>query len=125
MYTLNVTNHFWRPVVVANSAGATFTVSSGSSMQPKGPLGDATITVPGMGEMMVHDIADRPLGGYSKATWGVLVSYKGEEAVFRYEGGGQLTITFNDLGQATLASNGGISRVDVAAMILPGEIVAE
>ncbi len=121
MYTLNVTNHFWRPVVVANSAGATFTVAPGSSMQPKGALGDATITVPGLGEMMVHDIADRQIGGFSKATWGVLVAYQGEEVVFRYEGGGQLTVTFNDLGQAELTGNGGLSRLSLSGLILPGE----
>jgi hypothetical protein len=120
MYTLNVTNNYWRPVVVNNSAGASFTVPHGGSGHPSGPLGDATITVPGLGEMMVHDIADRQIGGYSKATWGVLLSYQGEEMVFRYEGGGQLSITFNDFGQAELQSNGGISQLNLGAFVLPG-----
>jgi hypothetical protein len=120
MYTLTVTNNFWRPVVVNNSAGASFTVPHGGSMHPSGPLGDATITVPGLGEMMVHDIGDRQIGGYSKATWGVLLAYQGEEMVFRYEGGGQLSITFNDFGQAELQSNGGISQLNLGAFVLPG-----
>lgn len=121
MYTLTVTNHYWRPVVVNNSAGASFTVPLNGSMHPSGPLGDATITVPGLGEMMVHDIGDRQIGGFSKATWGVLVAYQGEEVVFRYEGGGQLTVTFNDFGQAELTSNGGFSRLSLGGLILPGE----
>lgn len=121
MYTLTVTNHYWRPVVVNNSAGASFTVAPKASGHPSGALGDATITVPGLGEMMVHDIADRQIGGFSKATWGVLVAYQGEEVVFRYEGGGQLTVTFNDLGQAELAGNGGFSRISLGGLILPGE----
>lgn len=121
MYTLTVTNHYWRPVVVANSAGASFTVPLNGSGHPSGALGDATISVPGLGEMMVHDIGDRQIGGFSKATWGVLVAYQGEEAVFRYEGGGQLTVTFNDLGQAELTCNGGLSRVSLGGLILPGE----
>ncbi|HEX8362473.1 MAG TPA: hypothetical protein VF613_20300 [Longimicrobium sp.] len=120
MYTLTVTNHYWRPVVVANSAGASFTVPLNGSMHPSGPLGNATITVPGLGEMMVHDIGDRQIGGYSKATWGVLLAYQGEEMVFRYEGGGELSITFNDFGQAELQSNGGISQVNLGAFVLPG-----
>ena len=121
MYTLTVTNHYWRPIVVNNSAGSSFTVDLNRTGHPSGPLGDATITVPGLGEMMVHDIGDRQIGGFSKATWGVLVAYQGEEVVFRYEGGGQLTVTFNDLGQAELTSNGGISRVSLGGLILPGE----
>jgi hypothetical protein len=121
MYTLTVTNNYWRPVVVNNSAGASFTVPHGGSGHPSGALGDATITVPGLGEMMVHDIADRQIGGFSKATWGVLVAYQGEEVVFRYEGGGQLTVTFNDLGQAELTGNGGLSRLSLGGLILPGE----
>lgn len=123
MYTLTVGNSYIFPITVQSNAATT--IAPGHSAQIAGALGDAYLTVPGMGQMLVHDIGERPLGGYSKATWGVLISYKGEEAVFRYEGGGQLKVTFNDLGQAALECNGGISRVDVGALILPGEIAAE
>jgi hypothetical protein len=51
----------------------------------------------------------------------VLVAYQGEEMVFRYEGGGELSITFNDLGQAELQSNGGISQVNLGAFSFPGQ----
>ncbi len=122
MYTLNVTNHYWRPIVVNNSAGSSFTVDLNRTGHPAGPLGDATITVPGQGEMMLHDIGDRQIGGFSTATWGVLVAFKGEEVVFRYEAGGVLNVTFNDLGQAQLTSNGGFSRITLDAVVLPGDL---
>lgn len=119
MYILTVGNSYMYPVTVQSKVATT--VAPGHSAQIDGALGDAYITVPGMGEMLLHDIGERPLGGYSKATWGVFIAYQGEEAVFRYEGGGQIKVTFNDLGQASLESNGGLSRVSVGGLILPGE----
>jgi hypothetical protein len=123
MYTLSVTNNFHYAVTIY--ADVEYTVKTGATVTVKTALGNAGLTVPGMGDMLVQDIGNRPLGGFSTATWGVLVAYQGEEAVFRYEGGGVLNVTITDLGQAKLDSNGGISRVALDSLILPGETAAE
>ncbi|HEX8274259.1 MAG TPA: hypothetical protein VF615_16605 [Longimicrobiaceae bacterium] len=85
------------------------------------PLGNVVVTVPGLGEINFLDIGDQQIGGFSKATWGVLISYQGEEVVFRYEGGGQVTLAVNGFGQAKLSGNGGFSKIDLASFILPGQ----
>jgi hypothetical protein len=74
-------------------------------------LGNGHINVPGIGSVNFIDIADKHLGGYSKATWGVLISYQGEEMVFRYEGGGEIEITINQYGQAEIKGNGAFSQI--------------
>ena len=119
MYMLSVQNNFAYPITVQSTV--LDTVAPGHSMQVANALGNAYITVPGIGQMLVHDIGDRQIGGFSKATWGVFIAYQGEEAVFRYEGGGQLKVIFNDLGQAQLSGNGGYSRISLGGLILPGE----
>jgi carbon monoxide dehydrogenase subunit G len=119
MYTLTVTNNFHYAATI--HADVAYTVSTGATVKVKVPLGNAAVSIPGMGDMLVQDIGDRQIGGFSKATWGVFIAYQGEEAVFRYEGGGELTITITDLGQAKLDSNGGFSRVELNQLILPGE----
>lgn len=77
------------------------------------PLGNGFINIPGIGHMNFNDIGTDHVGGYSRATWGVLISYQGEETEFRYEGGGEITVTINKFGQAELSGNGGFSRVDL------------
>ncbi|MBD0320562.1 MAG: hypothetical protein ICV87_09530 [Gemmatimonadetes bacterium] len=119
MYMLSVGNNYAYPITIQSDV--VNTVNPGHSVQIEEALGNAYITVPGIGQMLVHDIGDRQIGGFSKATWGVFIAYQGEEVVFRYEGGGQIKVTFNDLGQAQLEANGGISRIDLGAFILPGE----
>ncbi|HYW07536.1 MAG TPA: hypothetical protein VE913_11295 [Longimicrobium sp.] len=119
MYTLTVTNNFHYAATI--HADTSYNVSTGATVKVKVPLGNAGISVPGLGDMLVQDIGNRQIGGFSKGTWGVFIAYQGEEAVFRYEAGGELTITFTDLGQAKLDSNGGISRIDMGSLILPGE----
>lgn len=83
--------------------------------------GNVIVAVPGLGEINFLDIGDQQIGGWSKATWGVLVSYQGEEVVFRYEGGGQLSLTVNGFGQAKLSGNGGFSKIDLGSFVLPGQ----
>ena len=119
MYMLSVQNNFAYPLTV--QADVPYTIAPGHGMQLPKPLGNAYVTVPGIGQMLVHDIGDRQIGGFSKATWGVFIAYQGEEAVFRYEGGGQLKVMFDDLGQAQLSGNGGYSRISMPGLILPGE----
>ena len=118
MYTLTIGNSFHYTLTV--DADVSRPVPPGQSITIPVALGDAIVTVPGIGQMLIQDIGDRQIGGYSKATWGVFLAYQGEEVVFRYEGGGQLKVTFNDLAQAEIETNGGVSRISLGAFILPG-----
>ena len=119
MYMISVQNNYLFPITVQSNVATT--VTPGQSVQVQSPLGDAYVTVPGVGQMLLHDVGDRQIGGFSTATWGVFIAYQGEEAVFRYEGGGQLKLIFNDMGQAHLTGNGGLSRISVPGLVLPGE----
>lgn len=119
MYNLTVVNHY--PWTITVSHGTVFEVASGSTFQLPARLGDAWLQVPGIGQMLLRDVADRQIGGFSKATWGVYLAYQGEELVFRYEGEGQITVTFNDFGQAAVESNGAVARISLGAFKIPGE----
>jgi hypothetical protein len=74
-------------------------------------FGNGVVEVFGLGPINFTDIGKKDLGGHSKAAWGVLLSYQGEEVVFRYEGGGELQVTISDIGQAELSGNGEFSKV--------------
>lgn len=82
-------------------------------------LGNAIVEVPGLGSVNFNDIADKRIDGPSEATWGVLVSYQGEELIYRYEGGGELELTINWLGQAEVESNGSLDIIDLPSFITP------
>ncbi len=120
MYNLTVVNNYSSQLSV-DAGGSTYPVVTGESLPVPLNLGDAAINVPGIGHMLLHDVADRQIGGFSKATWGVYLSYQGEELVFRYEGGGQIAVTFNDFGQAAIETNGAVARISLGAFRLPGE----
>ncbi len=122
MYNLTVSNSYVYALTVYDIAVGQRQVAPRDPpyVVPK-PLGNAVVTVPGLGEINFLDIADQQIGGFSKATWGVLISYQGEEVVFRYEGGGQLALTVNALGQAKLSGNGGFSKIDLSSFLLPGQ----
>lgn len=74
-------------------------------------FGNGVVEISGLGPINFTDIGKKDVGGHSKATWGVLLSYQGEEAVFRYEGGGEIEITISEIGQAELSGNGEFARV--------------
>jgi hypothetical protein len=106
-------------------------VPSVSSPIPKGDsrpvklpqtLGNVYVNVPGLGAVNFIDVADKQIGGFSKATWGVLISYQGEEVIFRYEGGGQLELTINGFGQAELRGNGGFSQIRLSSFEITGSL---
>lgn len=113
-------NNFSREITV-DVGSTTYPVGTADKTTTPADLGGAAIHVPGIGHMLLHDVCERQIGGFSRATWGVYLSYRGEELVFRYEGGGQITVTFNDFGQASLESNGAFSRINLGAFKIPGE----
>jgi hypothetical protein len=85
-------------------------------------LGWFRLTVPGMGELTLLDIGDRKITGvpFMRATWGVLISYQGQECEFRYEGEGEINVNVTDLGQIELDGNGRFLLTDLPSFIVKG-----
>ncbi len=107
-------------ITLVNQSGATLTTSDGKSIAPNdtwqtGDLGNAWIRSDQIGTLNFLDIADQHIGGNTGETWGVLISYQGEEIVGRYEGGGRLSVTLNKYLQAKL-SGMNLRRVQLPAM---------
>jgi len=96
-------------VTVQNNSQYTFKTSDGATIapngtwQPKSAIGNAWVLSTQLGTINFLDIGDKHIPGDSKETWGVLISYQGEEVVGRYEGGGKLSVTINNFGQAQLS----------------------
>jgi hypothetical protein len=94
-------------VTIQNSTDATITAEDGTQIAPgqswtSGTLGDTYAHSDAFGSISFIDIADQHIGGDSGETWGCLITYQGQHMVGRYEGGGQLNVTFNKYLQATL-----------------------
>jgi hypothetical protein len=98
-YALSV--HNGSPYEMHGSDGAA--VPPGATWEPQGALGNGWIESTELGAINFLDIGDTHIPGDSKETWGVLISYMGEEVVGRYEGAGDLVVTVNGFGQAHLA----------------------
>jgi hypothetical protein len=96
-YTLSVANG--SEYEMQGSDGAN--VPSGATWQPSGVHGNAWISSTELGTINFLDLGARHIPGDSDETWGVLLSYQGEEIVGRYEGAGGLTVAINEYGQAT------------------------
>jgi hypothetical protein len=107
-------------ITLVNHSDATLTTSDGKSVHPNDTwqsesLGNAWVKSDQIGTLNFLDIGDQHIGGNTKETWGVLISYQGEEIVGRYEGGGQLKVTLNKFLQAHL-SGMNLRRVQLPAM---------
>lgn len=118
MYTLKVTTKYFVPL---NYHSPTESGSIHPGMQPSFPkLGNFRVTVPGMGEVTFIDIADRKISNvtFMQGTWGVLISYQGQECEFRYEGGGEINMNVTDLGQIEITGNGPFLLTDLPSFIV-------
>ncbi len=99
-YILSVTN---------NSSYTLTTQLHPGSVAPNGGtwqspvLGNEIIQTTIAGQITFQDIADQHISGDSKETWGVLIRYGQEAVVGRYEGGGRLSVTFDQFLQVSLA----------------------
>lgn len=111
---LTVTNRYHGSVQIPN---ITVLPPNGQPYKVPSVLGHINLSVDGLGSINFTDIGNKDIGGYSKATWGVLISYQGEELVFRYEGGGEVNITINWLGQVEITTNGSISQVRLPSFV--------
>jgi hypothetical protein len=109
-------------VNVANKSSYIWQASDGTIIEPNGQwstseaIGNAFVQCQQLGTVNFLDIGDTHIPGDSNETWGVLISYQGEEVVGRYEGGGQLNVIINGFGQAAL------SGMDLRQVQLPSFI---
>ena len=115
-YTLKIQTHYHEPLLY-HSSSENSSIHKGMPQASFKNLGNFRLSIPGEGDVNLIDIGQRKIGGFSKASWGVLVGYQGEECEFRYEGGGELSINVSDLGQAELTSNGSIIRVNLPPLV--------
>src|SRR3954447_22908107 len=96
-------------VSVLNASPYTWRASDGTTIPTKEvwktekPIGNAWVQSTELGTVNFLDIGDVHIGGDSKETWGVLISYQGEEVVGRYEGEGALQVMINQFGQVELS----------------------
>ena len=115
-YTVTVNNRYREAIKAFQTI-----VNQNQQMKIPKTLGHGYIEVFGVGTINFNDVGEDDIGGYSKAKWGVLISYQGEEIVFRYEGGGEILVTINKYGQAELSGNGSFSRTPLSSFILESE----
>ena len=96
-------------VTIINSTGAPMTNPDGHTIKPdetwtsEDTLGNTYIHSEEFGSISFRDLADKHIGGDSGETWGVLISYRGDHMVGRYEGRGKLTVSFDKYLRATLS----------------------
>lgn len=112
---LTVTNKYHGSVQIA---GITVLPPNSQAFKVDKTLGNIVLIVDGLGPINFTDVADKQIGGYSKATWGVLISYQGEELIFRYEGGGEIQLTINEFGQAEIQTNGSLSQIRLPSFVM-------
>ncbi len=108
MYNLKIINDYIDAVQVVG--GASIAANGGSATIDN--LGTLILDIPGMGPLNLIDIADRKLG-YLKATWGVVIRYRGEDLIYRYEGQGGVKLAINNLGTVEMAFKGEWVKVDL------------
>lgn len=118
MYTLNVQSHFYTPLPY-HRENESSSIHPGMKPSFKN-LGWFRLSVPGMGEATLLDIGERKISNvkFMQHTWGVLITYQGNECEFRYEGGGEINLTVTDLGQIEVSGNGTFLLTDLPSFIL-------
>jgi hypothetical protein len=113
-YEITISNHYVEAII---AFGGIINSNQNNVKIPR-KLGTGSINIQGIGTVSFLDVGKKDIGGHSKKTWGVLISYQGEELVFRYDGDGQLNVTINDLGQVEIKGNGDFSRISLPSFIL-------
>ena len=98
-YTLTINNSTASPI----TAGDGSTIAPNGGTWTSGTLGNTYAHSDQFGAISFIDLGDQHIGGDSSETWGVLITYQGENMVGRYEGGGQLTVDFNNYLQAQVS----------------------
>jgi hypothetical protein len=76
-------------------------------------LGNEVIETTIAGRITFQDVANGHVPGDTSSTWGVLIRYGTEAIVGRYEGGGQLSVTFDQFLQVKLGGNMSFRQVQL------------
>jgi hypothetical protein len=118
MWTLTLTNNYHSTVIATDNEG-NHNVNPNSQYQNATALGNAYLTIPGLGQANFIDIADSHIGGDGPETWGVLINYQGEAWVFRYEGGGELSATLTSYGVLQISSTFSTREVELPPITRP------
>ena len=116
MYKLTITNEYSENLQAYDAAHSV--IKKGETKALGDSFGSTKIDVWGLGSVNILDIAREKISGFSKKTWGCLISYQGSELEYRYEGEGQLGITINSLGQCSVKSNGDLVEVKISSFII-------
>jgi hypothetical protein len=120
MFDLTVTNNYF----------TSFTVDNGNRLYDPGHTypfpnlsGNHTIQIYGMGDVLILDIGDKKLPQYTnpkipwtESTWGGLVRYGGEDAYFRYEGNGKISIVIDSFGSLAVHFEQGGMKISLDEM---------
>ena len=119
MYDVSITNNYGYPLFL-NGGNQIIAKPNGGKAQLT-RWGSNAINVPWMGDINFIDLADQKLDSYTnpriswtQSTWGGLVRYRGHDAYFRYEGGGQVELVVDRFGSVGLhfAQGGMIISLD-------------
>ncbi len=114
MYTVKVKNEYAYAINVGEHM-----LNKGETYQYPKMLGYLQIDTITNGIISLLDIADKKIGGPSEKTWGVVISYQGEELLYRYEGEGHIEFTINFLGQISdIRAQGDITLIKLPSFII-------
>jgi hypothetical protein len=107
VYNVSITNNYVYPLFL-NGGNQIIAEPNGGRAQFTN-WGSNAINVAWMGDINFIDLGDQKLGGYTnpripwtQSTWGGLVRYRGLDAYFRYEGGGQVELVVDHFGSIAL-----------------------
>ena len=111
MYDVKITNNYMMPVKVNAHTSGTIDSNGGTFSITK--LGNMLLEIPGIGEAVFIDIADKKLPGYPEPSqkWGMLARFKNVEVYYRYDGEGQIAITIDRFGTLSFEAINGSAIV--------------
>lgn len=115
MFTLNVTNNYFQDVgghyvPIKGQGYQMFSAGPNGGTVTVPNLGNFEMQVPSMGLILFLDLGNYKLPQYTQPnlpwtnlTWGGLIRYRGDEAYFRYEGTGVVTMVVDRYGSISLS----------------------
>ena len=106
MYTLKLSSNYYVPLnYYSDQESGSF--HNGMPAASFNKLGNFRLSIPGRGEVVLIDIAQRKISDapFMNKTWGVLIASQGNECEYRYEGGGEISLNVTDLGQIELSTS--------------------
>lgn len=108
MYSVSITNNYSHPLFM--DGGNQIIAAGGGGTAKLDKWGSHALNVAWMGDINFMDLSDKKLSGYTNpklpwtnATWGGLIRYRGLDAYFRYEGGGQVNLVIDPHGCVELS----------------------